>query len=110
MDRCHAIASVLHPAWHRCSPAARKLHARNPALLLGADTAVPVDAVVAWSAQGAVTGGTGMAIRIAQEHGIPVLNLGLLCPRAVCERLETIRIAALRTVPAATPMQVGEAR
>ena len=80
IDRCLAIASSLHPAWHRCSPAARKLHARNAALLLGADTTMPVDAVVAWSARGAVTGGTGMAIRIAQEHGIPVLNMGVLHP------------------------------
>ena len=57
-----------------------------------------------------VTGGTGMAIRIAHDRGIPVLNLGVLHPRAVCKRLEQIRIAALRTVPAAAPMQVGEAR
>ena len=108
MDRGLAIASDLHPVWHRCSPAVRKLHARNAALLLGADTAVPVGAVVAWSAQGAVTGGTGMAIRIAQEHGIPVLNMGVLHPRTVCERLEAIRIAAPRTGPAA--MQVGGAQ
>ena len=97
MDRCFAIASDLHPMWHRCSPAVRKLHARNAALLLGADTAVPVGAVVAWSAQGAVTGGTGMAIRIAQEHGIPVLNLGVLHPRTVCERLEA-RAGAARVL------------
>ena len=35
-----------------------------------------------------------MGIRIARAHGIPVLNLGLLRPRAVCEHLEEIRIAA----------------
>ena len=51
-----------------------------------------------------------MAIRIAQEHDIPVLNLGLHHSRAVCERLEEMRIAALRTVPATAPMEVGEAR
>ena len=110
IDRGLAVASALHPAWHHCSPAARKLHARNAALLLGADTAVPVDAVVAWSARGAVTGGTGMAIRIAQEHGIPVLNLGVLQPRAVCEHFERIRMAAPRTVLTTAPMQVGEAQ
>ena len=110
MDRGLAIASSLHPAWHRCSPAARKLHARNSAIVLGASTDEPVDALVAWTVGGAVTGGTGMAIRIAQEHGIPVLNLGVLHPRAVCERLEEIRIAAPRTVPAAAPQQVREAR
>ena len=93
MDRCLSIASALHPAWHRCSPAARKLHARNAAIL-AADTATPVDAVVAFTVAGAVKGGTGMGIRIAHSRGIPVLNLGVLRPRAVCERLEEIRIAA----------------
>ena len=93
MDRCLSIASALHPAWHRCSPAARKLHARNAAIL-AVDTATPVDAVVAFTDAGAVKGGTGMGIRIAHDRGIPVLNLGVLHPRTVCERLEEIRIAA----------------
>ena len=39
--RCLAIAADLHPAWHRCSPAARRLHARNTAILLGQDTDAP---------------------------------------------------------------------
>lgn len=91
--RCLAIAAALHPAWHRCSPAARKLHARNVAIA-SADTEAPVDAVVAWTVGGAVRSGTGMAIRIALDRGIPVLNLALLHPRAVCERLEEIHAAA----------------
>ena len=95
--RCLAIAARLHPAWHRCSPAARKLHGRNAAILLGADCDAPVDAVVAWTSRGATTGGTGLGIRIAHDRGIPVLNLGVLHPRAVCERLETIRMAAPST-------------
>ena len=92
--RCLAIAADLHPAWHRCSQAARRLHARNTAILLGQDTDAPVDAVVAWTDGGGVRGGTGMGIRIAHDHGIPVLNLGAMYPRAVCERLEEIREAA----------------
>ena len=89
---CIEIAAPLHPAWERCSPAVRKLHARNAAVL-GLTLDRPVDAVVCWSERGAVTGGTGMAIRIAQANGIPVLNLGAMAPRAVCERLATIRRA-----------------
>jgi len=91
--RCLAIAADLHPAWHRCSPAARNLHARNAAILLGEDADTPVHAVVAWTSRGQVSGGTGMGIRIARRYGIPVLNLGVLHPRAVCERLEEIRAA-----------------
>ena len=91
---CMRIAARLHPAWHRCSPAVRKLHARNAAILLGPALDRPVDAVVAWTPDGAVAGGTGMALRIAAEHGIPALNLGVVTPRAACERLRAIRNGA----------------
>ena len=93
MRTCLAIAADLHPAWHRCSPAARKLHARNVSIL-AVDSDAPVDAVTCWTRDGLPTGGTGMGIRIARRYGIPVLNLGAMQPRAVCERLEAIRAAA----------------
>ncbi|MDE0617318.1 MAG: hypothetical protein OXH87_06990 [Rhodospirillaceae bacterium] len=90
---CIEIAAPLHPAWERCSPAVRKLHARNAAVL-GLTLDRPVDACVAWSPDGRIEGGTGMAIRIAQARGIPVFNLGAMTPRAVCERLAGIRRSA----------------
>ena len=93
LSACMEIAALSHPAWQRCSPAVRKLHARNAAILLGERLDRPVDAVVAWSERGAAVGGTGMGIRIAEAHGIPVLNLGSMSPRAVCERLAAIRRA-----------------
>ena len=110
MSRCLAIAAAIHPAWHRCSPAARRLHSRNASIILGISTDTPVDAAVCWTRDGAVTGGTGLGIRIARSRGIPVLNLGVLHPRAACERLDAIRIAAPRTVPAVDPVRGGEAR
>ena len=94
LSPCMALAARLHPAWHRCSPAVRKLHARNAAVVLGASLDRPVDAVVAWSPDGAVVGGTGMALRMAAQHGIPVMNLGAMSPRAACERLLAIRRSA----------------
>ena len=94
MDRCLIVASALHPAWHRCSDAVHRLHARNAAILLGADVASPVSAVVCWTVGGAIGDGTGMSIRIARQHGIPVLNLGVLHPRTVCERLDELRLIA----------------
>ena len=94
LSACMEIAAGLHPAWRRCSSGARKMHARNAAILLSASLDRPVHAVVAWTAGGRVEGGTGMGIRIAQARGIPVLNLGSLSPRAVCERLAAIRRAA----------------
>ena len=94
LSACMAIAAGLHPAWHRCSSGARKMHARNAAILLSASLDRPVHAVVAFTAGGRVEGGTGMGIRIARTRGIPVLNLGSLPPRAVCEHLAAIRHAA----------------
>ena len=93
LSACMEIAASLHPAWERCSPAVRKLHARNAAVLLGETLDRPVDACVAWSPGGRIEGGTGMAIRIAEDRGIPVFNLGAMTPRAVCERLAAIRRA-----------------
>ena len=93
LEACIEIAAPLHPAWDRCSPAVRKLHARNVAIL-GVTLSRPVDACVAWSPDGRNDGGTGMAIRIAETHGIPVLNLGSMSPRDACERLDAIRRAA----------------
>ena len=93
LSACMEIAAPLHPAWERCSPAVRKLHARNATVLLGEALDRPVDAVVAFTAEGRIEGGTGMAIRIAEDRGIPVFNLGTMAPRAVCERLAAIRRA-----------------
>ncbi|MCY3829149.1 MAG: hypothetical protein OXF89_08445 [Rhodospirillaceae bacterium] len=93
LSACMEIAASLHPAWERCKPGARKLHARNVAILLGERLDRPVDAVVCWSERGEAVGGTGMGIRIAEDRGIPVLNLGSMAPRAVCERLAAIRRA-----------------
>ena len=90
LQSCLTIAARLHPAWDRCSPGVRKLHARNAAIL-GVGVGSPVDAVVAWTPGGTATGGTGMAIRIATDAGIPVLNLGSMTPRAICERPLAIR-------------------
>ena len=93
--RCLAIAAALHPAWHRCSPAARKLLARNVSIL-AAVTETPVHALAFWTRDGLPKGHTGMGIRTARGRGIPVLNLAVLHPRAVCERLRDVRAAASR--------------
>ena len=93
-SRCIALAAEHHPAWHRCSQGARRLHARNVCILLGPELAAPVTAVVCWTKRGRTVGGTGMGIRIARHFDIPVLNLGTKHPRAVCEALEGLRAHA----------------
>ena len=96
LDACMAVAARLHPAWERCSPGAQRLHGRNAAILLGPALDRPVNAVVAWTPGGALKGGTGMGLRIAAEHNIPVLNLGSITPRQACEQLQAMRQVHLR--------------
>ena len=83
-------AAAQHPAWESCAKRVRDLHARNVAVLLGADMGQAVDAMVCWTDRGRVSGGTGMAIRLARHHGIPVLNLAETDPREAMSRLEGI--------------------
>ena len=64
-----------HPAAHKLSSPARLLMARNFHQVMGGDGETPVDFVICWTPDGKDSGGTGQAIRIAEAHGIPVVNL-----------------------------------
>jgi hypothetical protein len=70
------MAKQFHPAWNRCSPGARKLHARNCFQVMGRDLNSPVDFIICWTRGGLGGGGTGQALRIAKHYNIPVFDLG----------------------------------
>lgn len=97
------IAAAHHPAWNRCSRAARLLHTRNVGQILGSqivhygsvndpDPEITVSRepvtqfVVCWTKDGRASGGTGQAIRLAQAFGIPVHNLFNQISRVAAER------------------------
>jgi len=65
-----ASVNLYHPAPHRLSQGVRKLHARNYLIVDG------VDFIICWTPGGEITGGTGMALRIAKSKNIPVYNFG----------------------------------
>lgn len=69
------LAAKYHPAWERCSPAARELLGRNVHVLLGAQLDRPVDAIVATAK--AYRGGTAHALRVAEGEcpDVPVVDL-----------------------------------
>jgi hypothetical protein len=81
------IAQRFVNEFDRRSTFARAAHARNMMQILGADLDDPVDIVICWTSDGKSSGGTGSAIRCAEAHGTPVLNLG--DPR---QRIEMARI------------------
>lgn len=78
-----SLVEKVHPVFTRLKPGDRKLHLRNAFQVLGADLNEPVNFVICWTPDGAVTekessrntGGTRTAIVLAERHGIPVVNL-----------------------------------
>ena len=92
LDLFASIAADHHPAWERCGPRVRKLHARNVAVVFGARASglTPCRAVVCWTEGGRATGGTGLAIRLAETARIPVFNLATVHPRDVCLAMNRI--------------------
>ncbi|MCY4661563.1 MAG: hypothetical protein OXF93_17430 [Acidobacteria bacterium] len=72
------LARQSHPAWHVLRDAVQKLMVRNVHQILGPEpgNSPPSDVVICWTPDGAGEGGTGMAIRLAERHGIPVVDLG----------------------------------
>jgi len=69
------IAAKYHPAWGRLNSSARQFHTRNVHQILGADLRTPSKFVVCWTSDGKASGGTGQAMRIALDKGIPIYNL-----------------------------------
>lgn len=71
----HILAARYHPAWGRLKSGARALHARNSHQILGRNLDTPVKFVVCWTPSARTVGGTGQAMRLAADRGIPIFNL-----------------------------------
>lgn len=78
-----AIAKEIHPNPTALTDFPLKLMARNTSQVFGKNLDAPVDFVLAWTPDGAVssaqrtrkTGGTGQAIDMASRKGVPVINM-----------------------------------
>lgn len=62
--------------WNNCNEWSRGMHSRNCHQILGWDLQSPVDAVICWTPNGKVVGGTATALKLAMRAGIPIFNLG----------------------------------
>lgn len=82
-DRAVRTANTIHPAFISLKPAAKLLVARNMHQVMGEDMNTPTDCVICWTQNGQLnkqqytrqSGGTGSAIALASDWGIPVFNL-----------------------------------
>lgn len=73
----YEIAERFHPYWHNLKSGARKLQARNSHQVLGYDLKSPSEFVLCYTPKGSRKGGTGQALRIADEYGIKIFDFGL---------------------------------
>lgn len=75
-DEALKIGEKYHPAWDKLSWRGKCLIARNSFQVLGKNLDDPVDFIICWTVDGKIAGGTGQALRIAEDYGIPVYNFG----------------------------------
>ena len=75
IEKSMEIAKSYHPRWNQLSQAAKKLMCRNTFQVLGPDLETPISFIVCWTKSGKIEGGTGQAMRIAKNMGIPIFNL-----------------------------------
>jgi len=74
-DWAYQTVYKYHPRPMGMGGYAKRCHARNAQIVLGKDGDSPVGFVICWTKDGKATGGTGQAIRIAEDYGIPIYNL-----------------------------------
>jgi hypothetical protein len=77
----YELAVRYHPDWRGLGSDERHLRARDVHQVLGEHLDQPVEIAICWTidgsldGSGSLAGGTGQALRVAHDHGIPVLNL-----------------------------------
>lgn len=76
-DKAFSIAENYHPYWHNLKPSVKKLHARNSHQILGQDLNTLVEFVLCYTKNGKRSGGTGQALRIAEDYKIKIFDFGL---------------------------------
>jgi hypothetical protein len=75
LGEARSIAEKYHPNWDACSESVKKLHTRNTFQIMGHDCHTPSAFVICWTKDGKSSGGTGQALRIAEDKKIPIYNL-----------------------------------
>lgn len=70
------IARKYHPNFDSLRDGAKKLQARNSHQVLGLSLDSKADFIICYTKNGAGSGGTGQALRIAKEYNIPIFDFG----------------------------------
>lgn len=75
------MAKSIHPNWNAPGMRANNnrgqlLHGRNCYQVLGDNLDDPSKFLICWTENGEAKGGTRTAIKLAERHSVPILNLG----------------------------------
>ena len=73
--KAYEVAENYHPRYNHLSRPVQSLMARNSQQVLGEKLDADVSFIVCWTEDGAASGGTGQALRIALDRDIPIFNL-----------------------------------
>lgn len=74
-DPFNELVQAYHPLPSQLSNSGWQLMRRNGPQVLGLDLKTPSKAIVCWTRNGTLTGGTSQALRIGAAYSIPVLNM-----------------------------------
>lgn len=81
------LAKKYHPNWPVLGDRGRDFMGRNAYQMLGQTLLCPTSFVVCWTPNGEVVGGTGQALRMAEDLHIPVFNLGSMTLDEIDQKL-----------------------
>lgn len=70
------MVTKIQPYANRLNDPVKLIKSRNVYQVLGVDLKTPSDVVICWTPHGEITGGTGLAIQLAMNNGIQVINVG----------------------------------
>jgi len=70
------LAQKYHPNWTALKQGGQKLQARNCHQVLGETLDNKADFIICWTKGGSGQGGTGQALRLAKDFGIPIFDFG----------------------------------
>lgn len=84
------LAKRYHPNWSNVSDRGRDFHGRNCYQILGSDLETPCDFVLCWTPSGKIVGGTGQALRMAQDYDIEIINFGSMSLEDISDRIQEL--------------------
>ena len=88
------MARKYHPNFDKLGRGGKALMARNGSQMLGRNMEKASDFVVCWTKNGKEVGGTGQAIRMAEDLGIKTYNIG--SPELKHQRADTIAMKIMK--------------